>query len=529
MTQPRVRNVTMAVLLAGIGAGAFIIIGLGTILSATTQLALVVVGICSFLAATLTICHVEPPLGHAFVIRTRKGLRVVRGSAFLSPWQEIYPIPLITSKLIVVNFDNPPYPKTSDWLPVRVKVQAKVTFKESDEALIAAAQILKIKEEKNLYEEWEKDLEAIISKVLSERTYRQHIEERNVFEESVVRYWHSSTELQSLHLSLHRINLVDISQVNLSEAMLSEVDKSWAESTEKEIQADEASRQADSTKKSEIAATEKLKATEEGKRTRNEEENVTKIEITLQNAENMRIDKALQHETKMMESHHQEVINSENTKIQLSGLDREATLAKKKVETEETKRELSLKEAETNRKVKITEANTALEVERINNELLKDRIQGELDLEIQYLEIRSNELEMLKNNKDGDLRYLLAKEALSMSVEQSKAIASALGKARIIGAIGDLPQIEKILKTPIAIREVLADIIDVMDDELIKGVGRFFRGVAAIRKEAQPSVHKNNSSSKTTSAESEPQAYTTSRENEAPPPPPHNDGDWDNH
>ena len=152
-----------------------------------------------------------------------------------------------------------------------------------------------------------------------------------------------------------------------------------------------------------------------------------------------------------------------------------------------------------------------------------------MDLEKQYLEIRTNELKMLKDNKDGNLRYLLAKEAISMSAEQSKAIGSALSRARIIGALKDLHQVEKMLKTPIAIREVLGEVIDIMDDEAIQGVGRFFRGVAAIRKEYQSSVVETNSSTQAASG-LESEEFTTSQDggtsSEDEIPLPHNDRDF---
>jgi hypothetical protein len=155
-----------------------------------------------------------------------------------------------------------------------------------------------------------------------------------------------------------------------------------------------------------------------------------------------------------------------------------------------------------------------------------------MDIEKQYVDVRRKELEMLKTNKDGDLRYLLAKESFAMSVEQSKAIAAALGRARIIGTIGDLPQIEKILKTPIAFREILTGFLDVIDDELVQGVGRFFRGVASIRKETQSPATKTNSSTQTvwdgveSQTSSTSQDASASKKNEAPPPP--NDGNFDN-
>ena len=339
----------LAIFLAGICACAFLIIGLSTTLSATIQLILTIVGVSFLIISVATICHIEPPLGHAFVIRKREGLRVVRGSTYLPFWQKIYPIQLVTSKMIEINFNQAPYPKTLDGLPVRVKVQANLTFDDSDEALIAAVQIQGTIGQEKHYDDLKKDLEGIISKVLSERNYKEHIEKRNEFEKSVNEYWQSITKLHSLH----RIN-VEIEPVKLEDAELSEVDFSKATSTVVAIKADEDKSQLESKKK-----------IEENKREKAKEESQTAIIISEEKEKEAESKNANQHKSNMNESKREDARDKDKFENELSRLSREEQRVNKEIEIEKAKQELSLKKADANRKVQIAEANTKLEVEWI--------------------------------------------------------------------------------------------------------------------------------------------------------------------
>ena len=516
MTQPRVRSVGMAIALAGIGAGALTTIGLRTELSATIQLFLVVVGIACFVVATFTFGHVRLAPGQALVISGRGGLRVVRGSVFLFSLQNTCLVPL-TPKSLEVNFDKPPYPLTMDGLAVTVKVYARVAVDDKDEAVIMAAKILaNKKEETDLYEEGGKTtLKGIIPMVLSENSY-QDPEMRKRFAETVLERWDRSTAL-----TLSAIRIVDLHQISAKEAKLSGTDSDRAESAEKKLQAKIAVDNA----KSEItkceAEADALGAKENLKRTQEALQHETNIIKLEQHEGHERIKKALQHETNIIKLEEEDAVAAKNTKF-----------AENRVANERARRDLLESQAGTNRIVKITEANITLEVEKILNDVVKNRAKGELDLERQYLEVRDKELTMLDKNKGGDLRYQLAKEAISMSSEQAKALATALGNARIIGAIDDLPQLAKMLKTPIALREVLAEFLGVLDDELMQGIGRFFRGVAAARKEARSpdptssQVHAASGMTESQVSSTHPGA-SASGGNESSPPIP-NDGHFEN-
>lgn len=518
MTQTRLRNAAIAIALAVIGAGVVTIIGLGTDLSATIQLVLVIVVIFCLAAATYTIAHIQLLPGQALVISGRKGPSVVRGSAFLSPLQDTCLVSL-TPKWIEVSFDKPPYPLTLDGLPVTAMVRAKMAVDEKDEAVIAAAKILATKNENEFYEGGRKTLEGIVTKVLSETKYSNYTQTgRTQFEKAVLESWDQDL---STALVLSSICLIGPQQISIEKAELFGMDSARAMSAVNELTAEIAVKNATSVKKRTEAEADAFEAEETFKR----------------------FQQAQQHETIMIKRQQEDAIAEKNTQNELSKLESDRKFAEKKssnekeaiataATNEKTCRNLAESKAETQRILKVAEANAALEVVKIQTDLERIRAEGELELKKKYVEVRDNELAMLNKNKDGDFRYQLAQQAISMSLEQTKALATALGNARIIGAIDDLPKLEKMIKTPIALREVIAEFLGVLDDELVQGFNRFFRGVAAARKATQQPDPTSSPvptpfGMTESSASSPTPGASTSSGNESAPPIP-NDRDFEN-
>ena len=497
MIQLRILNVAIAFALAGIGVAVLTTIWSGTRLSATTQLVLFFIGIACFVAAVFAYGHIQVALGQALVVSGRGDPEVLQGSTFLfsSPLQKNTCLVPLTPKWLQISFDKPPYPLTLDGLPVTVKIRAKVAVDDKKDAIIEAARILGDKGHYAFYEEeGNKTLEGFIATVLSEGSYHDHTDNRKIFVKNVKERWDKSATL-----NLREIHLDDLHQISIEEAKLSGIDCERAESAEKEFQAQIAEKNAGYEEEKTDSDAKSSEAKEKLQRIQDSQKEKTKRLKLWREEKEKRIKSALQHKAN--------ILIIENNK----------RLSEKRIDAEKKRRDFVKEEAETNETVKISEAKAAFEVEKINNSILEDRVNNQLKLEKQSLEIREKELGILDKNKGGDLRYQLAKEAISMSTEQSKALATALSNARMIGSIDDLPLLEKMLKTPIAIREVLGEFLGVMDDDLVHGIGRFFKGVAAARKEAHSSGPTSSNSNTTSSS--------TSGGSETPPP---NDSNFEN-
>ncbi len=529
MKRPRYRNTAMAVIIAATGTGALVIFFTATV-SAAIQLILMVTIIVCLSMAGVVFCYIEPPLGYVLVIKNRKGPQVVKESCLISPFQRnIFPVQLLTPRWIDVNFDTTPFPKTRDHLPVRVKTQAKVAFNDKDETLIFRATSTEDAKEEALYTEFRNGLRGIISRLISEREYYEHIEDRNEFEKTLFKYWHSESNL----FTLQQINLIEMSQVKLVEAHLAEIDEEKAKTRIEAIKAEENEKQNETIKKMEECELSKTRSQEENKRKIDNEIKSTNIQIDENQEEQKRKKQDLLHASKIQELEHENEQRAHSLNYKLLELREKEEMYIAEAEAEEASIKTDHVKSRAYKGRRVAETETELEVQKLRSQVEKIRGLAEMELEERYVGIKEKELSMLKENKDGDFRYLLTKEVLSYLADHSKALSTVFEKARIYGSISDLPHFEKIIKTPTAVREVLIEIFDLIDDDVIRGAGRFFQGIAEIRnashsmrvspEPADYSVPGNASTQSLTTIET-PDLSTE----DAPPPPPPDDRDFDN-